>query len=111
MLAMSIFQEVKIGLSQKFSQGELDSMRSSIAHTIQLAPNNPFGYLVQSKIFLYTEEIDAARKAIDKAIVLNPAIKESHDQKNAFERAFGTPGQQKAALENAQKNIPGYEFK
>jgi O-antigen ligase len=110
-LALAIFQETDIFFKGSFSQEEIDAVFNYLESAIELSPNNPFTYLLHSKALLYLEKIPESRAMIDKAIILNPMVKESHDQKNAFEKAFGTSAQQKAALENAQKNIPGYEFK
>lgn len=110
MLAMAMFQETKMGLTGRFSQEELDKLTEYITGAIKLSPTNPFAYLVYNKILLYSENIDEARAAIDYAISLNPIIKESHEQKIGFERAFGTYQQQQDALKHAKKYFPDYQF-
>lgn len=109
MLAMAIFQETEIGIVGTFSQQQLDRMHEYIDSAIAIAPNNPFSYLVQNKILLYTEQIDEARAAVDKAIQLNPNVREAHQQKIGFESTFGTHRQQIEALEHARKYFPDHQ--
>lgn len=108
MLALAIFKETDIFLAGRFSQGDIDEVFNYLQTAIDLSPNNPLAYLMYGKALLYIEKVPEAREMLDKAIELNPTIKEAHDQKNAFESVFGTRSQQRDALENAQKHIPGY---
>lgn len=109
-IALAIVKDTDIFLAGKFSQEDIDTVFRYLQSAIEMSPKNPLAYLLYSKALLYIEKIPESRIMIDKAIELNPTVKEAHDQKNAFERAFGTRAQQRDALENAQKYVPGYVF-
>ena len=62
--------------------------------------------MIYSKILLYTQNISEARTMIDKAVALNPTIKEAHLQKIAFEQAYGNRLQQQAAMADFTMYFP-----
>jgi O-antigen ligase len=108
-LALAIFKETEIAINGKFTLEQIKDATQYVRNAIEISPTNPFAYLMYSKILLYTNQVEEARIVIDKAIALSPTIRESHIQKNYFERAFGSYSQQQEALKTAKKYFPGFE--
>ncbi|MEI8224063.1 MAG: O-antigen ligase family protein [bacterium] len=104
--AAAIFQETQVAITQKLDAKRVERMNRYAQEAIALSPTNPFGYMIYSKILLYTQNISEARVMIDKAIALNPTIKEAHLQKIAFEQAYGNRSQQQAAIADLARYFP-----
>ena len=105
-VAAAIFQETQVAITQKINAHQVERMNRYAQKGIALSPTNPFGYMIYSKILLYTQNISEARTMIDKAVALNPTIKEAHLQKIAFEQAYGNRLQQQAAMADFTMYFP-----
>lgn len=110
-LAQTIFQSNLIFFTEDYSSEQVAKAINYSAEALALSPTNPAIYMIRSLIYLYAEDVDSGRLSIDAAVALNPNFFDAQIQKNVFEKAFGTRQQQREALENAQKYIPGFEFK
>lgn len=109
-LSQAIFQSNLMFFTSAYSKENVGKSFAYIDNAIKLSPKNPFIHMLKSIAYIYYGNIEEARKSIDYAITLNKNVLEAHEQKIAFEEAYGTKSQQREALENAQKAIPGYEY-
>lgn len=105
-VAGAIFQETQVGITQKLDVQRIERMNRYSRQAIAISPTNPYAYMIYSKILLYTQNISEARSVIDKAIMLNPTIKEAYIQKVNFEKVYGTHTQQQAALAAMKQYFP-----
>lgn len=109
-LAMAIFQDTEILLSNIVSPDKLENAKYYLDQAIKFSPNNPSAYLIYNKIYLYENDTNNARIMIEKAMSLNPKVKEIHIQRITFEKLFGNKDQYEKAIKEGKKYFPEYPF-